>query len=153
MSSDNAYGQLTDTEAAEKTQGAAMKALEIDDMLAEPHIALADVLSYHEWDWAGSERHHKRAIELNPNFGRAHSEYAWYLALMGRRDESIREAKRAVELDPFAAHSIHTLASMYYFARQYDQALCAGSKVYGDVSRESPLLRLAGQHSPSERYV
>ena len=47
---------------------------------------------------------------------------------MGRWDESIREASRAVELDPFAAHSIQTLASMYYFARQYDQALLHARK-------------------------
>jgi tetratricopeptide (TPR) repeat protein len=123
MSSQNAYGHLPDAEAAEKTKVAAMKALALDDMLAEPHVALGDVLNFHEWDWAGSEREFKRAIELNPNSGLAHGEYAWCLGDMGRQDESIREAKRAVEVDPFSADAILALTAMYYRGRQYDQAL------------------------------
>ena len=123
MSSQNAFGHLPDAEAAGKTKVAAMKALAIDDTLAEPHVALGDVLNFHEWDWAGSEREFKRAIELNPNSTLAHGEYAWCLADMGRQDESIREAQRAVELDPFSELAILSLASMHYHGRQYDQAL------------------------------
>jgi len=122
-SSQNAFGSLPDAEAAAKTKVAAMKALAIDDTLAEPHVALGDVLNFHEWDWAGSEREFKRAIELNPNSALAHAEYAWCLVDMGRQDESIREAKRAVELDPFSEDAIIGLTSMYYNWRQYDQAL------------------------------
>jgi TolB-like protein/Tfp pilus assembly protein PilF len=123
MSSQNAFGHLPDAEAAGKTKVAAMKALAIDDTLVEPHVALGDVLNFHEWDWAGSEREFKRAIELNPNSALAHGEYAWCLVDMGRQDESIREAKRAVELDPFSELAILALTSMYYEGRQYDQAL------------------------------
>ena len=123
MSSQNAGGHLPDAEAAAKTKAAAMKALAIDDTLAEPHIALGEVLNFHEWDWAGSERELKRAIELNPNSALAHTEYAWCLLDIGRQDESIREAKRAVELDPFSELAIFALTSMYYYGRQYDQAL------------------------------
>jgi TolB-like protein/DNA-binding winged helix-turn-helix (wHTH) protein len=123
MSSQNAFGHLPDAEAAGKTKVAAMKAIAIDDMLAEPHVALGEVLNFHEWDWAGSEREFKRAIELNPNSALAHGEYAWCLVDMGRQDESIREAKRAVELDPFSELAILSLATKYYFGRQYDQAL------------------------------
>jgi TolB-like protein/Tfp pilus assembly protein PilF/predicted Ser/Thr protein kinase len=123
MRSDNAYGHIPNKEAAEKTRVAAMKALAIDDQLAEPHVALEMVLKYHDWDWAGAEREIKRAIELNPNFALAHQEYAYYLAIVGREEESIQEAKQAVELDPFSPGTIHSLASMYFFARQYDQAL------------------------------
>jgi TolB-like protein/Tfp pilus assembly protein PilF len=123
MSSQNAFGPLPDAESAAKTRVAAMKALAIDDTLAEPHVALGHVLNFHEWDWAGSEREFKRAIELNPNSAGAHGGYAWCLVDMGRQDESIREAKRAVELDPFSEGAILTLTSMYYFGRHYDQAL------------------------------
>jgi tetratricopeptide (TPR) repeat protein len=122
-SSQNAFGSLPDAEAAAKTKVAAMKALAIDDTLAEPHVALGDVLNFHEWDWAGSEREFKRAIELNPNSALAHGEYAWCLMDMARQDESIREAKRAVELDPFSELAILALSSMSYYGRQYDQAL------------------------------
>ena len=123
MSSQNAFGSLPDAEAATRTKVAAMKALAIDDTLVEPHVALGDVLNFHEWDWAGSERELKRAIELNPNSALAHTEYAWCLLDIGRQDESIREAKRAVELDPFSELAIFALTSMYYYGRQYDQAL------------------------------
>ena len=124
MSSVNAYGHLTDAEAADKTRAAAAKALAIDDTLAEPHVALGFVMLYHEWDWAGAERELKRAIELNPNFGLAHySAYAWWLVFMGRQDEAVREAKRGLELDPFSPGACHSLASMYFFGRQYDEAL------------------------------
>jgi tetratricopeptide (TPR) repeat protein len=122
-SSKNAFGSLPDAEAAAKAKVAAMKALAIDDTLAEPHVALGDVLNFHEWDWAGSQREFKRAIELEPNSGLAHAEYAWCLADMGRQAESIREAKRAVELDPFSELAINTLTGIYYYGRQYDQAL------------------------------
>ncbi len=118
-----AWGSLPDAEAAGKVKVAAMKALAIDDTLAEPHIALGDVLNFDEWDWTGSERELMRAIELNPNSGLAHAEYAWCLAEIGRQAESIREAKRAVELDPFSEATINTLTEMYYYGRQYDQAL------------------------------
>jgi len=121
--SQNAYGHLSNAQAAEKAKAAAMKALAIDGSLAEAHVALGAVDLYHDWDWVGAERSFKRAIELNPNLGAAHSEYGWYLAIMGRQDESIQEAKRALELDPFTPHTIHSLASMYYYARQYDEAL------------------------------
>ena len=123
MSSQNAFGHLPDAEAAGKTKVAAMKAIVIDDTLAEPHVALGDVLNFHEWDWAGSEREFKKAIELNPNSALAHGEYAWCLVNMGRQGESIGEAKRAVELDPFSEFAILTLVGMYYEGRQYDQAL------------------------------
>ncbi len=122
-SSQNAFGSLPDAEAAAKTKVAAMKALAIDDTLAEPHVLLGDVLNFHEWDWVGSERELKRAIELDPNSALAHTEYSWCLGNMGRQDESIREAKRAVELDPLSELAILALTMMYYYGRQYDQAL------------------------------
>jgi tetratricopeptide (TPR) repeat protein len=124
MSSVNAYGHLTDAEAADKTKAAAAKALAIDDTLAEPHVALGFVMLYHDWDWAGAERELKRAIELNPNFGLAHySAYAFWLGLMGRQAAAIDEAKRGLELDPFSPGACHALASIYYLGRQYDEAL------------------------------
>jgi TolB-like protein/Tfp pilus assembly protein PilF len=122
-SSQNAGGPVPDAEAAEKTKVAAMKAIAIDDTFAEPHVALGVILNYHVWDWAGSEREFKRAIELNPNSVAAHQEYAWCLGDTGRQDESMREAKRAVELDPFSESAIVSLTARFYCGRQYDQAL------------------------------
>jgi TolB-like protein/predicted Ser/Thr protein kinase len=122
-SSVTGFGDLPNREAAQKTRAAAMKALEIDDTLAEAHVGLGSVLDRNDWDWAGAEREFKRAIELNPSFGRAHAMYAFHLLFVGRGDESVREANRALDLDPFSAHSHLTITLMHYYNRQYDQVL------------------------------
>ncbi len=122
-SSETSFGDLPDREAAEKTRAAAMKALELDDSLAEAHVGLGSVLNRNDWDWAGAEREFKRAIELNPNFGRAHAMYAWHLILVGRHDEAVREAKRALELDPFSAHTYLTVAAAHHHRQEYDESL------------------------------
>ena len=48
-------GILPPAEAFPKAKAAALKALEIDDSLAEAHTALGIVRLYYEWDWSGAE--------------------------------------------------------------------------------------------------
>ena len=102
---------------------AAMKALEIDDALAEAHISLAGIKLWMEWDWQGAEKECKRAIELNPNHPRTHQRYAAILSNPGRHAEAIAEAKRALELDPVSPSTNLFLGQYFYQARQYDQAI------------------------------
>jgi tetratricopeptide (TPR) repeat protein len=87
-------------EAYPKAREAALKALEIDDTLAEAHTSLALVKAHHDWDWSGAEKEFQRAIALNPDYVMAHPWYGWTLANTGRFEESIAEARRALELDP-----------------------------------------------------
>ncbi|MDQ3131197.1 MAG: winged helix-turn-helix domain-containing protein, partial [Acidobacteriota bacterium] len=82
-----------------KAQAAARKALELDENLADAHLATGRVYQM-AWDWAAAEAAYKRAIELNPNLAEARRIYAFYLGVIGRHDESIIEVKRARELDP-----------------------------------------------------
>lgn len=110
-------------EAKSKTSALLRKALEIDDTLAEAHLALSGVQFYLDWDWLEGEEEIKIAIALNQNLAEAHYEYAYYLMAMGRFEESIAEAKRALQLDPLSYQYEGTLAYMYYQARQYDQAI------------------------------
>ncbi|TKJ35283.1 MAG: hypothetical protein CEE38_15765 [Planctomycetes bacterium B3_Pla] len=116
-------GHLPLDEAKSKTSALLRKALEIDDTLAEAHLALSGVRWYLYWDWAEGIREMELAIKLNPNLAEAHREYASYLMAMGRFAESIAEAKRALQLAPFLNLYEYTLARMYYQARQYDQAI------------------------------
>ena len=102
---------------------AAMKALELDPMLAEPHAALAVVLHEYEWKHAEAEREFKRAIELDPTYASAHQWYGEYLMNMGRVDESFSEMQRALELDPFSEIINAVLGRVYYFARRYDESI------------------------------
>ena len=113
---------LDPKEAYPKAKAAAQKALELDDMLAEAHVALG-MIKHDEWDWAGAEREFKRAIELNSNLAEAHFRYAQYLAPMGRQTEGLAEIKRAQELDPLRIPLRGQEAANLYFARRYDEAL------------------------------
>jgi TolB-like protein/Tfp pilus assembly protein PilF len=106
-----------------KAKAAAMKALEIDDMLPEAHAALGSIRFRYDWDWEDAERHLKRAIELNPGNALAHHHYADYLWTMGRLDEGIAEVKIALELDPLSILMNRFLGLILQSAHKYDQAI------------------------------
>jgi TolB-like protein/DNA-binding winged helix-turn-helix (wHTH) protein/Tfp pilus assembly protein PilF len=110
-------------EVLPKARAAAMKALEIDDTQAEAHASLGFVKAAYDWDWQGAEREFSRAIELDPNNSSAHSQYVWYLEVMGRFDEAIAEAKSARMLDPFSVNTNRILGWAYLHARRYDEAI------------------------------
>jgi len=100
-----------------------MKALKIDETLAEAHLLLADIKFLWDWDWESSEREFIKAIELNPRLTDAHHWYAFYLMAMGRHEEAIAEIKHALELDPLSIDINRSVGVMLYNAREYDQAI------------------------------
>ncbi len=117
-------GWLHYSEALPKAKAASTQALEIDDTLAEAHVALAFAVLELDWDWAMAERESERAIELNPNSAPARTSHADVLMRVGRLPEAIEEAKRAMEIDPLPGGRYNeTLAYVYLFARQYDLAM------------------------------
>lgn len=117
------YTSISPQETYQKAKAAALKALEIDDSLAEPHASLGGVRADYEWDFTGAESELKRAIQLNPNYATARHWYAQYLSEMGRHQEAIVEIKRAQELDPLSLIINSVLGDTYIKARQYDQAI------------------------------
>jgi TolB-like protein len=125
----NAYGWLgiagwmPYSEAFPRQRAAAMKAIELDDMLPEGHVELADAVLNLNWDWAACERELKRALELNPSSASAHSKYSGYLVRVGRLEEAVDELKQLLVLDPVSSRSFMTAGFDYYYARHYDEAL------------------------------
>jgi len=117
------YGLLPPKEAFSKAKSAAIKALEIDDTLAEAHASLALIKQVYDYDWSGSEREFKRAIELNPNYAVAHQWYGILLRDMGRFDEGLEEIRMAKELDPLSLPINTDLGEIFYHSRQFDQAI------------------------------
>ena len=101
----------------------ALKALEMDDSLAEAHTSLAYARWLGDLDWAGAERGFKRAIELKTSYVMAHEWYAEYLAALGRYDEALAEIKRAQQLDPLSVPVNRAVGWVLYFARRYDEAI------------------------------
>lgn len=120
---------LPPKDAFPKSKDAALKALNIDDSLAEAHAALGHVKVQYDYDWAGAEREYKRAIELNPGYANAHHFYAIYLLMMARFDEGLGEIMRARELEPFALFIHANVAVAFYAARRYDEAISQAQKV------------------------
>jgi TolB-like protein len=114
---------LPPREKMPKARAAAMRALELDERLAEAHTSLARVLAIYDWDWPGAEKEFKRAIELNPRYAIAHQWYGDYFEVMGRHNEAIAEERRALELDPLSLTINFELGLAFYYARNYDQAI------------------------------
>lgn len=118
-----ADSKLPKTEAIPKARQAAITALQLDDTLAEAHVASGRIMTYYDWDWAAAEAEFKRAIELNANSADAHREYAGYLTSVGRNEEAIVEAKLARELDPLTQATNFQVAWALIGARRYDEAI------------------------------
>jgi serine/threonine protein kinase/TolB-like protein len=117
------FGLLPPREAMPKARAAALKALELDDTLAEAHTSLAIVRFFYDWDWPGAEQEFRRAIQLNPNYATAHHGYAVFLAAMHRWDDSVAEARRALEVDPLSLPVNHILGEMLRRSGRYDEAI------------------------------
>jgi len=98
-----AGGDMAPNEALPQAKAAALKAIQIDESLAEPHVSLGHVKYFYDRDWPAAEREFKRAIELNPTYSIAHHWYAIYLSVLPSRvPESLVEIRRALELDPLS---------------------------------------------------
>jgi tetratricopeptide (TPR) repeat protein len=106
-----------------KARAFAVKALELDDMLAEAHTTLAFIKMRYDYDWTGAEQEFKQSIELNPNYPVTHQFYGTFLTNTGRADEGLREINRALELDPLSATINWSLGLNLYHARRYDEAI------------------------------
>jgi TolB-like protein/tetratricopeptide (TPR) repeat protein len=105
-----------------RAKEAAIRALELDDTLAEAHISLSHAFFY-DWDWPRAERELRRGLELNPSYALGHRAYGSYLSAVGRRQEAIAEMKRAQELDPLSPATNELAGRVYHHAGEYDQAL------------------------------
>ena len=116
-------GGFPSKDALSRAKAAALKAIELDDTLAEPHASRAFIAETQEWDWATAEREYKRALELNPGDARARNWYAGYLMYVGRFEEGIAEAKRARDLDPLSLPVNNALAGRLLVAGRADDAL------------------------------
>lgn len=129
----NSFGKNPD--AAPKdciplAKAAATRALEIDPDLAQAHSALADSLALYDWDWAGSERHFTKSIELDPKVSYSYVAYSSYLFPKGRSKEAVAALEQAVSLEPLSMIANCILTTTYIYDRRYDKALAQGRTTY-----------------------
>jgi tetratricopeptide (TPR) repeat protein len=95
-------GLFSPQEIFPKWKAAAERALEIDEGLADAHLAMAHIYFYYERDWAASQREYERAVRLNPNSTDAHKYYGLFQASREQFDQAVAEGKKALELDPLS---------------------------------------------------
>jgi TolB-like protein/DNA-binding winged helix-turn-helix (wHTH) protein/Tfp pilus assembly protein PilF len=110
-------------EAFPQARAAAVKALELDSTLAEPHASLAYVRFYHDWDWPGAEAEFRQAVALNPNYAAAHDWYSYFLTAVGRPEEALVEIRRAQEIDPLSLVISTDIGFQLYYQKRYDEAI------------------------------
>jgi serine/threonine-protein kinase len=113
-------GTVSPAEAMPKANAAALKALGIDESLAEAHASLGYIRLHYDWNWPEAEKQFKRAIELNPRYPTAHHWYSHYLMTMGETQASLIESKRTLELDPLDPIANGHQPWHYYYAHEFD---------------------------------
>ena len=107
----------------------ALKALSLDDELAEPHAVLASVREGFEYDLDGAEAEFKRAIGLNPSYASAHQWYSHHLMLLNRKDEAWAEVSKALELSPLSLIINTNVADAHFWRGEFDKAIEQARKV------------------------
>jgi TolB-like protein/Tfp pilus assembly protein PilF len=150
-------GLLPPRNAHPKAEAAALKALQLDDSLAEAHASLG-LGKELEWDWIGAQREYMKAIKLNPNYANAYYWYSLLLLLMNKRAEALAAAKRAIELDPLSLPLQNNLGDLYAFTGHFDEAIQQYRKVlqidpkYPDAHNALATVYFA-QHNYSDAFA
>ena len=141
------------SEASPKAEAAALRALELDSELAQPHLWLAIVRAWGDWNWDEAERIFLRAIALNPNYADVRGSYGHLLAVKGRFDEALVQIEVGLKLDPFNPWIIGQYGVVYHMTGRYDEAI----ETFHEALRIAPdlpfvWLALAGSYHQSGQF-
>jgi serine/threonine-protein kinase len=101
----------------------ALKALEIDNRLAEGHASLAFVKLFYDWDWKGADTEFQRTFKVDANYAMARQWYAMELAALGRYEEAKQTTDHALQLDPLSNSINATSGLVFYFSREFEPSL------------------------------
>lgn len=114
---------VSSREALPRAREAAERALALDAGVAEAHLALGLVRMWYDWDWGSAEGSYQRALEIAPAYAAAHQWYAFDLTILGRHDDAIAHARRALELDPLSLPGRACLCWVLYCARRTSETI------------------------------
>jgi TolB-like protein/Tfp pilus assembly protein PilF len=117
------FGHIPPKDAFPKMIDAAARALDIDPGLAEAHASLAAANLFYCWEWAIAGRELQLALQMNPNYTIAHEWYGWYLAALGRVQESVVQMERTRQMDPLSLRCHAAVGMSLYFARRHEEAI------------------------------
>ncbi|MFQ5664738.1 MAG: protein kinase [Terriglobia bacterium] len=117
------WGFAPPSEGFPRARAAALKALELDESLAQAYASLGFLKVQYDRDWSGAEEDFRRALELNPSYATAHHWYGLLLSMLGKHEHAIAEVESAERLDPFSPIISNNLGRVLYYARRYDRAV------------------------------
>jgi TolB-like protein len=117
------YSNVSPRQTSAQAKAAALKALELDDNLAEAHTSLAAILMDDDLDFAAAEREFQRALALNPNYSIARAWLAEYYVYIGDFDSALAEMKKAQEVDPLSPLMNTLYGGVFLLNRRYDEAI------------------------------
>jgi len=123
-------GWIDRQEGRDKAEELALKALELDENLAEAYTVLGSIYDYVDWDWENAESAFKRALELNPNYSTAHQYYSEHLSITGRHEEARKHIDKALELNPLSFVIRFVSAKLYYPRNRFKEALAEIQKCH-----------------------
>src|SRR5262249_31612836 len=116
-------GGLPRAETISLARSNALRAIQLDDNLAEAHASLASISYVYDWNWPLADKEFHHAIELNPNYATAHHWYAHYCFSRNRIEEGLHEIRLAQQLDPQSLMIHNDVGQLLYSARRYDAAI------------------------------
>jgi TolB-like protein/DNA-binding winged helix-turn-helix (wHTH) protein len=128
-------------EAAQKSRLAVERALELDPDLAEAHAAKGSIQMYVDWDWAAADASFARSLSLEPGNLSALRGAASLAKALGRFDQALQLARRAVERDPLNPRSYRLLGHIALSAGRLEEALAASKKA-AELNPEGPITRI-----------
>ena len=132
------FSPATSPDVIPRAKAAALRAVELDETLAEAHLALGLFQGAKEWDYTAAERGMRRALELNPNLAEAHIQFAWHQAIFGTEANAIAEMKRGNELSPLSPLYTAWLGGLYWEFGRFDEAI-AEAKNALDLEADFPV--------------
>ncbi len=138
------YGVHQPKDGFPKAKDAAVKALDIDETLAEAHTSLAFIKFRWDRDRVEAEREFQLAIKYKPTYAAAHQWYSSYLVALERFDEAIAEAKRTSELEPLSFTASSHLGWILYLAGRNDEAIAQCRKILSLEPNSFPARRYLG---------
>jgi TolB-like protein/lipoprotein NlpI len=132
-------GWIDKQQGRDSAEGLALKALKLDQNLAEAYTVLGSIYDYVDWDWDKAEKAFARALELNPNYATAHHYYSEHLSILGQHEEARIQIDKALELDPLSFVIRYVSVKLYYNQGRFDEALLDFQKM-SELQEDHPWL-------------
>jgi adenylate cyclase len=122
-------GQMMPDKAFEVAHRYADKSMELNDTIAESHIAKANAYMLYDWKWKEACEALEKAIELNPAAIEAYQLRGFYNIIFGKTERAVQLLEQAEQIDPLSPAVSLTLGSVYAFAHRYDDAIKQADKL------------------------